>query len=246
MEIPRCENRCNLRARSFDRVERSVGSSSAWFILSASVIFVAILVAIIASAEDPPEGEQVPSLKIIQHLASNYNVPLLDERLVDAVPIPAPITKLNAASVRILTRAPALEFSLIKLQDSWFPLLVNKNLGADWEAAAEEAIRGITLPSHPDAMGLARELTRILVDSESRYGIALGGRQSIPVDYESSAVLHYLKKEGMSAEEISMRLLQRLKARVAPPVILQVKKKQRLVFFTWHYFGGEVSRWVHV
>lgn len=189
------------------------------------------------------QAEQVPTIEAIQHLVEPYGVPLLDERLLDVMPISAPVTQLRAASVRILTRVPALELSLIRLRGSWRPVVVNKNLNTSWKSVIEKAIQEITLPPQADAMEVACELTRVLVDPDTRYGIVLNGRGSVPLNYESSAVLHHLLKEERPTEEISRRLLRKLRVQIAPPAFSHKNTKVRLVFFTWHYFGGEVSRW---
>jgi hypothetical protein len=150
-----------------------------------------------------------------------------------------------AAQIRVHSQVPPLEYVVLRIDGRWIPVLVNKELVPGWRSIASHLMSSwIRADLNQDVVqSLSHELVSVLVDSDSRYGIALEGIHSIPTDYSSSDVFRDLRREGLADDQIVDLLLRPLDLAIGPPRLEVGHKGYILVFYSWHYFGGEVARW---
>lgn len=152
--------------------------------------------------------------------------------------------KLRAVRVQVLDRVPPRDLVFVDVEDDWRLILRNKSLVPDWQETAARALD--ELDQAICAIGarqLTEDLARLLLDPDERYGVVVSSPGDIPTNYRSSDVYRDLERRGLDEMSIRSELLRVAPASLDEPRATCADGSGRLVFFTWHYFGGEVAQW---
>jgi hypothetical protein len=157
--------------------------------------------------------------------------------------------KLKAVSVEVLTQIPSVPITFVDINNKWIPLMMSKGLVDHWGRPMAEILEETFNNIHPrtiqdvDSKEIARDLCRLLVDPDGRYGVVLNTVTDIPVDYQSSDVYRDSVRAGMTRPQIKRKLLKKVVIPIDPPNVTKQDGGLCLRFFTWHYFGGELCQW---
>ena len=167
-------------------------------------------------------------------------------QLVDKRTISLPSLGIDVCLVEIAVQIPKIQAMFLYSGDTWELLSVEKRLVDGWEDLLARALedRSDVSDSEANAAEISRDLCRILVDPDPRYGVVIDSANAIPTDYESSDIRRDLLRATNSEAEVRAQLLSRAPRLIRPPVLEKENGCDIARFFTWGYFGGEIAEWV--
>ncbi len=210
-----------------------------------SILFVGslVLTCILFSPQYDAEILDLPSIHQIKEVVEQFDDGPVFPENTKIERLPLNNTDIVVAWVRVYSRMPPLELVLVRTDaSSWKPLLVNKEISVSWVKVLQK-ISPILWTKEESATDLASLFTRILVDPSASYGRMVSSWIDIPTNLPQSSVYQQLKGRNFNDEQIQSALLARCKGDVSEPRISLRRKRHILEFYSWHFYGGEVTRW---
>lgn len=155
--------------------------------------------------------------------------------------LPLEGSHLVAAWVRVYSRMPPLELTLIRTDTKeWEPITVNKQRLRRWSRSLPRAVTTPPLQDL-DARTLAESWGRLIVEPDMKYFRIIKSIDQVPVDLEMSPIYQEALRSGVSVEESRAAVGSKCPVAIAPPKLQETVTGERLEFSYWHFFGGEVA-----
>lgn len=202
-----------------------------------------LLAAVLVSAPGSAAGECFVPYELLERDLAEMASHVTPEGLVRFEVVPAPSLSATVCRALVLDRVPPSELVYVGRAGQWELSLANKSQGPRWQMAVNTALPSAVAPWSDDALSLATDLAKILVDPDPRRGIVVLSAGSIPVLDDSSDRRRDLKRQGLPEARIAEVLREGVPDALAPPSFVGQGDCLTLRFVTWHFYGGELVEW---
>lgn len=200
----------------------------------------ALLLAQAPSALGGGEDEHPAWLAKIQILARKQGFEA-DPALVRAETLESPLP-VHAVVAEIVGVAPPPQFVVLESGSDWHVVVAQKTVVEGWRAAMTVALASVPEDIQPSV--LAEGVTRLLVDPDPRFGHVVSSWADIPLHDELSDVYRDAERRGNSSSLAeAIEGAKKKHGPLAAPSARHLGKETEFVFYTWHFFGGEVIVW---